>query len=197
MASGTESAWAALEKLPSEEVCRNADAQCTPGGDAYLLSCFRQDVLVCPSRREITAASPVASVLMGKLRYFSELAILWYLAGAKEIPPSGKLIRPSVTIGEATVTFPVEIETGCYLEFLQWPASAERGPAQLYGPQGELLKTVDPEGPLPQLKPGLNAIQFRCAAPAGLRARAYVTVVTQGEPLKQSPWQMIRQAFPF
>ncbi len=95
MASGTESAWAALEKLPSEEVCRNADTRCAPGGDAYLLSCFRQDVFVCPSRREITAASPVASVLMGKLRYFSELAILWYLAGAKDIPPSDKLIRPS------------------------------------------------------------------------------------------------------
>jgi hypothetical protein len=95
MASGTESAWKALEQLPSEQVCRNARAQCAPGGDAYLLACFGQDIRVCPARHELTADSPVASALLGKFRYFSELAILWYLAGAREIPLSGKLIRPS------------------------------------------------------------------------------------------------------
>ncbi len=95
MASGTESAWAALEKLPSEEVCRNADARSASDGDGYLLSCFGQEILIHPTRREITADSPVASALLGKLRYFSELAILCYLAGARDIPPSGKLIRPS------------------------------------------------------------------------------------------------------
>jgi hypothetical protein len=95
MASGTESAWKALEQLPREQVCRNAGARCAPDGDAYLLIFFGQEILVYPSRREMTAASPVASALLGRFRYFSELAILWYLAGAKEISPSGKLIRPS------------------------------------------------------------------------------------------------------
>ena len=95
MASGTESAWKALEQIPREQVCRNASARCAPDGDAYLLSCFGQEVRVCPSRRELTADSPVAPTLLGRFRYFSELAILWYLAGAREIPPSGKLIRPS------------------------------------------------------------------------------------------------------
>jgi hypothetical protein len=95
MASGTESAWKALEQLPSEQVCRSACARCAPAGDAYLLNCFGQEIHICPSRHELTAASPVASALLGKFRYFSELAILWYLAGAREIPLSGKLIRPS------------------------------------------------------------------------------------------------------
>ncbi len=95
MASGTESAWSLLEQLPRDQVCGNADARSSAGGDAYLLNCFGQDVLVCPSRREITTGSPVAPALLGKLRYFSELAILWYLASARAIPPSGKLIRPS------------------------------------------------------------------------------------------------------
>ncbi|MBE0555889.1 MAG: DUF3786 domain-containing protein, partial [Proteobacteria bacterium] len=95
MATGTESAWKALEQLPSDQVCTNSGARCAPGGDAYLLSCFGQEVLIRPAGREITADSPVASPLLGKLRYFSELAILWYLAGARDIPPSGKLIRPS------------------------------------------------------------------------------------------------------
>ena len=105
-----------------------------------------------------------------------------YLSPIKALPlVKSKLIRPSVTIGEATVTFPVEIETGCYLELLSL------ADCRLYGPQGELLRTVAPEGPLPELKPGPNAIQFRCDAPPGLRARAYVTVITQGEPLQPAP----------
>jgi hypothetical protein len=95
MASGTESAWKALEQLPPDQVFRNADVRYATSGDAYLLSCFGQEVRVCPSRREMTADSPIASALLGKFRYFSELAILWYLASAREIPPSGKLIRPS------------------------------------------------------------------------------------------------------
>jgi hypothetical protein len=95
MASGTESAWTTLEKLPSEEVCRNADARFVSSEQSYVLSCFSQEISVCPARREIKASSPAASALLSKLRYFSELAILWYLAGARDIPPSGKLIRPS------------------------------------------------------------------------------------------------------
>jgi hypothetical protein len=95
MAGGTESAWTALEKLPRDQVCRNAPARWESNGDSYLLSCFGQEILICPARREITTASPLAAALLGKLRYFSELAILWYLAGARDVPLSGKLIRPS------------------------------------------------------------------------------------------------------
>jgi hypothetical protein len=51
MASGTESAWKALEQIPPEQVYRNAGVRCAPAGDAYLLSCFGQEVRVCPSRR--------------------------------------------------------------------------------------------------------------------------------------------------
>lgn len=95
MAGGTESAWTTLEKLPREEVCRNADARFVPSADSYALSCFGQEILVCPARREITSFSPISATLLDRFRYFSELSILWYLAGARDIPFSGKLIRPS------------------------------------------------------------------------------------------------------
>jgi hypothetical protein len=95
MADGTESAWITLEKLPREEVCMRADARCTPDGEAYLLSCFGQEITIRPCRREMTADTPAGEVLLNRFRYFSELAILWYLASAKAIPPSGRLIRPS------------------------------------------------------------------------------------------------------
>lgn len=90
----------------------------------------------------------------------------------------GKLARPSVTIGKATIAFAVEIESGCYLEFLS-PTDC-----RLYGLKGELLQVVTPEGTAPKLRRGPDAVRFRCDAPPGLRARACVTVMTQGKALK-------------
>ena len=52
---------------------------------------------------------------------------------------SAKLINPSVTIGDRTITFPVEIETGCYLEF------NSMSDCKLYGQQGELIREVLPQ----------------------------------------------------
>ncbi len=88
-----------------------------------------------------------------------------------------KLIRPAVTVGAATLTFPVEIESGCYLEF------RAPGDCKLYGPQGELVREVKPEGEVPLLAPGPNQVTFRCDTPPGTSARAYVTVMSQGKPL--------------
>ena len=75
------------------------------------------------------------------------------------------------------LTFPVEIESGCYLEF------HALDDCRLYGPQGELVRTVVPTGAVPQLAAGDNTLEFRCDSPPGVRSRAYVTVITQGEPL--------------
>lgn len=95
MASGTDTAWTMLEGLPPDQVCANAGVRCSPAGEAYLLSCFGQEIAVRPGRRELTADTPAGETLLGRFRYFSELSILWYLASAKAVPLSGKLIRPS------------------------------------------------------------------------------------------------------
>lgn len=86
--------------------------------------------------------------------------------------------NPSVTVGARTVVFPVEMESGCYLEF--------RSPTdcKLYGPNGELISEVKPQGDPPLLEPGLNQIKFACDAPANAQPRAYVTIITQGEVLR-------------
>jgi hypothetical protein len=93
--SGTDNVWTTLERLPHEEVCRKADVRFEPSTGSYALSCFGHEVLVCPAKREISSSSPAISILVKRLRYFSELSILWYLVDAKEVPLSGKLIRPS------------------------------------------------------------------------------------------------------
>jgi len=89
-----------------------------------------------------------------------------------------RLIRPTIAIGSAAIVFPVEIESGCYLEF------HAPDDCKLYGPQGEILRQVKPEGPVPQLNPGDNPVEFRCDAPPGTSARAHVTVITRGRRLE-------------
>lgn len=85
-----------------------------------------------------------------------------------------KLVHPRVTIGGQTLVFPVEIPSGCYLEFL--------GPddCTLYGPLGEVLGRVKAEGEVPTVGPGENRVSFQADA-GHVRPRAQVTIITRGE----------------
>ena len=74
-----------------------------------------------------------------------------------------KLIHPTIRIGDATLSLPVEIESGSYLEFF----SADD--CKLYGPQGQLIRSVVPKGSVPMLASDENQLEFRCAAPPGRR----------------------------
>ncbi|MGQ9590164.1 MAG: hypothetical protein ACUVYA_07710 [Planctomycetota bacterium] len=101
-----------------------------------------------------------------------------YLSPIKALPlVPGKLRHPRITVGDQTILFPVEIESGCYLEF--------RSPSdcKLYGPQGEPLAEVEPQGNVPLLETGPNPVQFHAETLAGLSARAYVILISHGEPL--------------
>jgi hypothetical protein len=103
-----------------------------------------------------------------------------YLSPIKAVPlVPVRLVNPAVTIGDDTIVFPTEIGTGCYLEFR--PPSDCR----LYGPDGKLLSVVRPEGEAPTLASGANQVTFRCDAPGGPNPRARVTVMSQGEPLRE------------
>lgn len=85
-----------------------------------------------------------------------------------------RLSRPALTLGGRTVTFPVDIETGQYLEW--------RGPGdcRLYSAKGEFLRDVVPEGETPILAAGANELAFHCQS-TGCRPRAYVTVIAAGD----------------
>ena len=102
-----------------------------------------------------------------------------YLSPIKALPlVKTKLIHPTMQVGDVVLTLPVDIDSGCYLEF------HSVDDCTLYGPQGELIRSIVPVGSVPVLMPGDNEIQFHCEAPPGIRARALVTIITQGEPLR-------------
>ncbi len=87
------------------------------------------------------------------------------------------LRNPSITIGKRKIVFPVQIESGSYLEF------ASVDDCRLYGPKGGLLDEVTPAGGIPTLKWGLNKLRFSCEIAACVKPRACVTTIAQGNPL--------------
>lgn len=89
----------------------------------------------------------------------------------------GFIENPCVTIGGKQIVFPVRMESGMYLEF----RSAED--CRLYGPKGELLKEVKPEGTVPELKEGDNEIYFSGEGSKAFNTRVQVTVISEGGPL--------------
>jgi len=110
-----------------------------------------------------------------------------YLSPIRALPlVKVKVRHPAVTVGDKTITFPVEIESGCYLEF------HSMSDCKLYGPQGELISEVEPQGDTPIIEAGENQVKFTCLPvcceqtgdiPNDISARAYVTVISQSESL--------------
>lgn len=88
---------------------------------------------------------------------------------------TAKWRNPAVTVGGRTLVFPVEMASGNYLEFRSLTD------CKLYGPNGELLGEVKPQGEVPSLAPGANQFQFTCDANTNAQPRAYLTAITRGE----------------
>ena len=88
-----------------------------------------------------------------------------------------------MSIDGERITFPVEIEAGSYIEY-----SSTTG-CVLYGPSGEALCDVLPEGNAPNAQAGENVVQFACDVEAGERPRARVAIITEGEPLPEIRYQ--------
>jgi len=101
-----------------------------------------------------------------------------YLSPIKAMPlVASRLINPTLTVNGQAVTFPGEIPTGHYLELV------EAGKCILYGPNGELVREIAPQGAIPMLKPGENEIVFQAQTTQNLSPRARITLTTLGEPL--------------
>ena len=101
-----------------------------------------------------------------------------YLSPIRALPlVKAKLQHPAVTVGGRTIVFPTEIESGSYLEFNS-PADCK-----LYGPEGQLIAELNPQGEAPVLEAGQNQVTFTCDVAEGVSARAKVTLITQGDPV--------------
>jgi hypothetical protein len=92
---GEEKAWGLVCGLERGEVCRRTAAGFDEKAGAYLLRCYGRDFHVNPCEMLISCPTARGAIFLGKLKDFFRLAVLWYMANAKEIPPTGRLVRPT------------------------------------------------------------------------------------------------------
>ncbi len=98
-----------------------------------------------------------------------------YLGPIRALPlVAVKLVDPSVTINGKTITFPITLETGQYIEF------GSMDDCKLYAADGNFISDVKPRGDAPALSSGTNQVSFSCTPPeGGASARAMVTVIAR------------------
>lgn len=104
-----------------------------------------------------------------------------FISPIKALPLADIVLKsPSLTVNGRTVTLPVEIPTGCYVEF------NGMNDCTLYGKNGETLQQVVPEGDQPVLTAGENEVALECGVNSTSAPRARVSVVTVGERVSAS-----------
>ncbi len=91
---GEEKAWELVCGLSREDVTRRTKTVFDEKAEAYLLHSFGIDFHVNPCEMLIACPSDRGRLFLGKLKDFFRLSVLWYMSNAKDIPPTGRLIRP-------------------------------------------------------------------------------------------------------
>lgn len=93
MSTGEEKAWEDLNSLNPPDVCRKAGV--TYDNDSYILRSLGMDFSVHPGKREIKNIQPEGEIILKKYGYFFNLSALCYLINSRDIPLSGKLVKPT------------------------------------------------------------------------------------------------------
>ena len=133
---------------------------------------------VCSIYRQSVDYSQVESISLWYNNLPPGEEVTCYLSPIKALPlGKAKFRSPVISVGGRRIVFPAGIESGDYLEF------DSMSDCKLYGPKGELISEVHPEGEAPILEPGENEVEFACEAPPDVSPRARVTLITQGEAL--------------
>jgi hypothetical protein len=110
---------------------------------------------------------------------------------------SAELRNPALTVGGRSLTLPVTLKSG---DFLEIEAS---GDYVHYNDKGDLLAEVRPAAgqDWPVMQPGANPVAFACAPPPGVSARAEVTINTFDAPFgtlnprRQIDWKRLTREY--
>ncbi|MEW6333967.1 MAG: DUF3786 domain-containing protein [Thermodesulfobacteriota bacterium] len=92
---GEQEAWNILGDLNPGDVAAGAPAFFNARDAAYRLTCCGQDVIVSLRSRAISSGSGLGALFVGDLGHYSRLSILRYLIHARDLPLSGRLVRPA------------------------------------------------------------------------------------------------------
>jgi hypothetical protein len=92
-AAGEQRAWEILATRSPENIARRAIASYDGASGAWAIRSFGRDFTVSLRSRTFSGQAPGSDVLLGKLGDFFRLSVLWYLVHAKEVPPTGRLVK--------------------------------------------------------------------------------------------------------
>jgi hypothetical protein len=91
---GEAKAWDVLAELRPKDVCSGAAVSYDHSSRSYTVRSFGIDLAVSPEARTITSSDPRSTLFLDRYKDFFRLSVLWYLTSAKDIPATGRLIRP-------------------------------------------------------------------------------------------------------
>ncbi|MCL4491807.1 MAG: DUF3786 domain-containing protein [Nitrospirae bacterium] len=94
MYAGEEKAWEILSGLSPAAVCRESGLLFDESSGLYIMRSFSMDFSISPRDRTISGNAPESPVLLNRLGYFFKLSVPWYAISAKDIPLTGKLVKP-------------------------------------------------------------------------------------------------------
>lgn len=105
-------------------------------------------------------------------------AVRCYLGPIRAIPlVSTRIKNPSVTLNDRTIIFPVELESGGYIEYQGTSACTA------YDANGEPIRKVRVRGEAPRLQSGSNSCSFSCEQESMGSGRVRVTLIGRGDPI--------------
>ena len=97
--SGDQLAWSLVTEKEPGIICQQADVQYNFTAHKFIMQSFGQDLYVDLTNYAIISYTTIGKRILHELGHFFDLAALWYLGSARNIPPSGKLISPSSLSG--------------------------------------------------------------------------------------------------
>ena len=97
--SGDQLAWTLLTDKEPGMICMLAEVQHDFTANKFTIQSFGQEIFVDPTNYTITSYTALGEKLLHGLGHFFDLAILWYLGRAKNVPLSGRLISPTSLSG--------------------------------------------------------------------------------------------------
>ena len=91
---GEAKAWDTLIGLRPRDVCSGSGAAYDDASRSFRVRSFGIHFSVFPDTRTIESEDPRSTLFLERYKDFFRLAVLWYLTSAKDIPATGRLIRP-------------------------------------------------------------------------------------------------------
>ncbi len=92
---GEEKAWDILIDSAPPVICKNASVSFDESAGIYKLRSFCMDFHINSQERTIEGCDPSGEDIIRKFGYFFKPSCLWYLAHAKDIPLTGRPVKPA------------------------------------------------------------------------------------------------------